>query len=157
MSSIGVGRHWHLWYISRDWYRTGLHACMLSRFSCVWQLATLWTVARQAPSVHGISQARILEWVAMPSSRVSSWPRDQTGSLLLAPPGKSTALHICMEILPQWTSPTLAGCPAIPAHRLSSHAKSGLISLLSWSSCLHPKNLCVLFWRKPIMKRDFWS
>ena len=27
-------------------------------------------------SVHGISQARILEWVAMPSSRGSSWPRD---------------------------------------------------------------------------------
>ena len=30
-------------------------------------------------SVHGILQARILEWVAMPSSRGSSWPRDQTG------------------------------------------------------------------------------
>ena len=29
-------------------------------------------------SVHGISQARILEWVAMPSSRGSSWSRDQT-------------------------------------------------------------------------------
>ena len=29
-------------------------------------------------SVHGILQARILEWVAMPSSRGSSWPRDKT-------------------------------------------------------------------------------
>ena len=29
-------------------------------------------------SVHGILQARILEWVAMPSSRASSQPRDQT-------------------------------------------------------------------------------
>ena len=29
-------------------------------------------------SVHGISQARILEWVAMPFSRGFSWPRDQT-------------------------------------------------------------------------------
>ena len=28
--------------------------------------------------VHGILQARILEWVAMPSSRGSSLPRDQT-------------------------------------------------------------------------------
>ena len=27
-------------------------------------------------SVHGILQARILEWVAMPSSRGFSWPRD---------------------------------------------------------------------------------
>ena len=49
-------------------------------------------------SVHGILQARLLEWVAMPSSRGSSWPRDgtsvlcllcwQPSSLLLAPPGK---------------------------------------------------------------------
>ena len=29
-------------------------------------------------SVHGILQARVLEWVAMPSSKGSSWPRDWT-------------------------------------------------------------------------------
>ena len=29
-------------------------------------------------SIHGLSQARILEWVAISSSRGSSWPRDQT-------------------------------------------------------------------------------
>ena len=29
-------------------------------------------------SVHGISQSRILEWVAIPFSRGSSWPRDRT-------------------------------------------------------------------------------
>ena len=29
-------------------------------------------------SVHGISQARMLEWVAVSSSRGSSWTRDQT-------------------------------------------------------------------------------
>jgi len=29
-------------------------------------------------SVHGISQARILEWVAIPFSRGSAWPRDPT-------------------------------------------------------------------------------
>ena len=29
-------------------------------------------------SVHGILQARMLEWVAIPFSRASSWPRDQT-------------------------------------------------------------------------------
>ena len=29
-------------------------------------------------SVHGFLQARILKWVAMASSRGSSWPRDQT-------------------------------------------------------------------------------
>ena len=29
-------------------------------------------------SVHGISQARILEWTAIPFSSESSWPRDRT-------------------------------------------------------------------------------
>ena len=33
-------------------------------------------------SAHGILQARILEWVAMPSSRSSSQPRDQIQSLM---------------------------------------------------------------------------
>ena len=49
-------------------------------------------------SVHGILQVRILEWVAMPSSRGSSQSRDRTqvshmqvDSLLSEPPGK--ALH----------------------------------------------------------------
>ena len=35
-------------------------------------------------SVHGILQARILEWVAVASSRVSSWPRDRTWVSCLA-------------------------------------------------------------------------
>ena len=33
-------------------------------------------------SLHGISQARILEWVAILFSRESSWPRDPNPSLL---------------------------------------------------------------------------
>ena len=40
--------------------------------SCL-TLATPWTV-----SVHGILWARILEWVAISFSRVSSWPSDWT-------------------------------------------------------------------------------
>ena len=42
-------------------------------------------------SVHGISQARILEWVAMPFSRVSSQPRDQTWGL---PHGRQFLYHL---------------------------------------------------------------
>ena len=38
----------------------------------VWLFPTLWTV------IHGILQARILEWVAFPFSRGSSQPEDQT-------------------------------------------------------------------------------
>ena len=55
----------------------GAHA-MLSRFSCVRFFVTLWTVACQAPLVHGILQARILDWVAISFSRGSSWPRNRT-------------------------------------------------------------------------------
>ena len=38
---------------------------------------TPWTLAHLAPLSVGILQARILEWVAMPSSRGSSQPRDR--------------------------------------------------------------------------------
>ena len=40
--------------------------------------ATPWTVACQTPFIHGILQARILEWVAISFCRRSSQPRDRT-------------------------------------------------------------------------------
>ena len=50
--------------------------CVLSHSVVSNCFATLWTVVRQASVVvHGILQARILEWVAISSSRGSSWPR----------------------------------------------------------------------------------
>ena len=52
---------------------------MVSHFSGVQLFVTPWTIAPQAPLSMGfILQARILEWVAMPSSRGCSHPRDQT-------------------------------------------------------------------------------
>ena len=53
--------------------------CMLSCFSCVWLFADSDPKDCSLPgsSVHGILQARILEWVAISSSRASSWPRDR--------------------------------------------------------------------------------
>ena len=42
---------------------------MLSCFSHVWLFATLRTIALQTLLSMGILQARILEWIAMPSSR----------------------------------------------------------------------------------------
>ena len=49
-----------------------------SCFSRVRLCATPRTAAYQASPSMGILQARILEWIAMPSSRGSSQPRDQT-------------------------------------------------------------------------------
>ena len=52
---------------------------MLNHFSHVQLFATLWIdCSPPGSSVHGILQAKILEWVAMPFSKVSSQPRDQT-------------------------------------------------------------------------------
>ena len=46
--------------------------------SHVWLFATPTDHSPPGSSVHGILQARILEWVAYPFSRGSSWPRDWT-------------------------------------------------------------------------------
>ena len=59
----------------------GHHLSLVAQ-SCLF--ATPWTVARQAPLSTGILQARILEWVAMLSSRGSSQPRDHIQVSLIA-------------------------------------------------------------------------
>ena len=47
-------------------------------------------------SVHGILQARILEWVAMPSSRRrSSWSRNQTDVSYVSCIDKRVLYHRC--------------------------------------------------------------
>ena len=56
--------------------------CVLSCFSSVW-LCDCMDCSPPGSSVHGILQARILEWFAMPSSSRSSWPGDQTLIFLL--------------------------------------------------------------------------
>ena len=52
--------------------------CCAQSLGCVWLFATLWTIAHQASLSMGTLQARILEWVAMPSSKGSSQLRDRT-------------------------------------------------------------------------------
>ena len=44
-------------------------------------------------SVHGISQARILEWVAIPSSKGSLQPRDQTQVSHISYIGRQVLYH----------------------------------------------------------------
>ena len=74
---------------------------------------TPWTVARQAPLSMGILQARILEWIAMPSSRGSFQPRDwtqvsrlQADSLPSEPPGKPKNTGVDSLSLLQGNFPT---------------------------------------------------
>ena len=51
---------------------------MFGHFIHVWLFVTPCGCSPPGSSVHGISQARILEWVAMPSCGGSSWPRNRT-------------------------------------------------------------------------------
>ena len=88
-----------------------LCACMLSLFNCVWLFTTLWTHP-PGSSVHGILQARILEWVAIPSSRGSSQPKNWThvycGSCIagwfftVEPPGKPESIFNQIQIWPRF-------------------------------------------------------
>ena len=66
-----------------------------SHFNHVGLFVTPWTVAHQASLSMGILQARILEEVAIPFSRGSSWPRDWTAFPWL--------LH-CRQILYHWAT-----------------------------------------------------
>ena len=70
--------------------------------------ATPWTVAHQAP--HGISQARILEWVAISLSRRSSQIRDW---IQISCTGR--------WILSHWTTRE--------AHTIKMHALKGNVAL----------------------------
>ena len=77
---------------------------------------TLWDPMDCSPpgsSVHGISQARILEWVAISYSRGSSHPRDWTQDSHIAGAGRfftswatkeAQSLPLLQEIFPTWES-----------------------------------------------------
>ena len=74
---------WHLKNLS-GWRETThprasqfLCMCAKSPQSCP-TLCDAMDCSPPGSSVHGICQARILEWVAMPTSRGSSWSRDRT-------------------------------------------------------------------------------
>ena len=73
-------------------------------------------------SVHGILQARILEWVLIFSSKGSSWPRDQTHISCISCTGRQILYHcttwkalLMIKANPNTiNSPHLAHCSAGP-------------------------------------------
>ena len=70
---------------------TDVCVCVLSRFNLV-QLFVIIYCSPPGFSVHGILQARMLEWVVMPSSRGSSPPTIAGGFFRAEPLGKSMLL-----------------------------------------------------------------
>ena len=98
-------------------------------------------------SVHRILQARILEWVALPSSRgiflTQRWsPRLlcplpwQVGSLPLGPPGKPPCTHHISS-----TCSTLPGSSPPHTYRLRSHPVFLEPPPQAGSACPHPDQL----------------
>ena len=112
---------------------------MQSRFSLVQLCATLWAIGSP---VHVILQARTLEQVAVPSSRGSSQPRDQTcvsyiscvGRQVLisplAPPGKPVLLATA-SCLPysSYLASTLCTCQGAHTSLTAGAAHTGSESI----------------------------
>ena len=76
------------------------HACIHTHTNENWVLVTesfptlcdTMDCTPPGSSIHGILQAWILEWVAIPFSRGSSWPRDQTWVSHI-----SKQIHYCLN------------------------------------------------------------
>ena len=89
------------WMAYLPWVHASMHAKLFQSYLA---LCDPMDYSPPGSSIHGIPQARILEWVAMPSSKGPSQPRDwtciscvylhwQAGSLPLVPPGKPCLPH----------------------------------------------------------------
>ena len=101
-------------------------------------------------SVHGIFQARVLEWVAISFSRRSSWPRDWTQVSRIV--GRRFTVWATREV--HWQGKEMV-------------AQTGRVALsyVPWASVLSGVQLSVASWtvasQAPLSmgfpKRDYWS
>ena len=120
-------------------FQDAFDLCCAWSLSCVWLFVTPWSRARQAPLSMGIFQARILEWVAMPSSRGSSPPRDWTQVSCIA--GSFFTIWTTREAQEYWRGPRILPSPGDlpnPGIELGSFALQvdSLPVELSGKSCL---------------------
>ena len=88
-------------------------------------------------AVHGILQARIVEWVAMPSSRGSSQPRDQTHISYVSCIGMQVLYHQCHP-----------GSPNMPP---------GLIVSAHWVRKSWEQNRASILASQEWFYKDLWS
>ena len=135
---------------------------MLSHVS----LGPPWAVAHQTPLPMGILQARILEWVVMPSSTGSSQPRDQTGVSCIAGgcfttelSGKSRAPNlkhrvICVQNLSATAEHACSQTP-IPGSREHMRRPHSCCSLTSALSAMYPLNVLRIHNSTMFMQENF--
>ena len=136
--------------ISLHW---SLRKPFLSLLAILWNSAFKWVsevkwseIAQSCPtlcnpmdyslpgsSLHGILQARVLEWVAISFPRGSSWPRDQTW--VSGIPGRRFNLWATREALkkPQRSpNSSLNNLTFLPPHMANFYEQSSLPSLFLW-------------------------
>ena len=120
------------------------HVCLVTQ-ACP---TLLWPMDGSPPgsSIHGISQARILEQVAISFSRVLpkltplSSPALQADSLPLTPPGKPPFSNLCCsdtQSCPTLCDPMDCSTPGFPAH----HISRSLLKVLSAESVMPSNHL----------------
>ena len=100
-----------------------MHACVHAKWlqSCL-TLCKPMDCSLPGSSVHGILQARILEWVVMPSSRGSSRPRDQS--------------YVCKQLpvaMAKSVTHAHTGSPSFPAPHSSSLASLSKPNACTWT------------------------
>ena len=131
--------------------------CVLSHFSCIW-LCIPMDCSPPGSSVHGILQARILECVAMPSSRGSSQHRDWICVSYVSGTGRQVLYHSTWEArascpTPKWmntfrhdmksleTQSSTAFWPYIYIFFLSQHLAIKILGLNTRWACA---SLCIV-------------
>ena len=148
-----------------------VYACMLSCYSRVW-LCNPVDCTSPGFSAHGILQARIMEWVAMPSCRGSSLPRDRIHISYISCIGRRVLYHyFCCCSFAQ-SCPTLCypmdwSMPGFPVLHHSPGACSNSCPLSQWchptisssvipfSSCLQSFPFMCFSWLKHPGQRVF--
>ena len=116
---------------------------MLSCFSCVW-LCNPIDCSPPGSSVHGILQARILEWVSIPFSRWSSRPRDWTQVVSLTSPALANRFFTtnstweCIILIPLiYVLPYQVDLEPLVLRALSPFSSISWLSLLLIPLCLY--------------------
>ena len=111
-------------------------ACMLSDFSCVQLFVTLWRCSPPGSSVHGILQARILEWVSLHQGIFPT--RVQTHDSYVSCIGRWAIYH-CTT----WESPHSSKSRDRSVKKLTDHNRRVDMSVpqrLGWTRKLQSRN-----------------
>ena len=103
-------------------YAYYLYICIYVVLSCsvVSDAFNLKDCSPSGSSLYGISQARILDWVAISSSRGSSWPRTQgsrTVGRLFTIWATREALYVYVLLLSRFSRVRLCATPQMATHR----------------------------------------